>query len=420
MLAVAPERGEPAVSRLARPLEGREDALRDRDRVPKRGRRLKFLPLIWAGIRRKLSRSILILAQVIVALTLFGVLQGMSSAVQHILDSTHGDRLYVSNRTRFGFPLPISLVERLKSTPGVAGVDYQFRFAGTYQRADQQVPVNATDVESYLAMFPELQVQQPQALQAMKQTRDGALVGGETLRKYGWKVGQRITLQTPLPQKSGSRDWTFEILGSYENTELPDQSVVLVTNYKYVNEALAGQADTITFANVHLADPKQAGAVEEAIDRQFANSPNETLTQSEHDLAESQVENIGGLNVAVHRITAATFFVLLFATGALMMQSIRERTPELAVLKTFGFSDALVMVLILCETLVLCVVGAGVGLWLGAVILELARSLLQLGSMSLIVVAIGFASAVLLALAGGAIPAWRGLRLRVVDALAGR
>jgi len=381
---------------------------------------VKFFPLIWAGIRRKRSRSILILAQVIVAFTLFGVLQGMSSAVQHLLDSTHGDRLYVSSRLRFGMPLPISLVERLKSTPGVAGASYQFRFGGTYQSPNQQVPVAATDVESYLAMFPELQLQTAQAVQAMRQTRDGALVGGETLRKYGWKVGQRITLQTPLPQKSGSRDWTFEILGSYENRELPDQGVVLVANYRFVNESLAGQADTITFANVHIADPKRAGAVEDAIDRQFANSSNETLTQSERDLAESQVENIGDLDVAVHRITAATFFVLLFATGALMMQSIRERTPELAVLKTFGFSDTRVMVLILCETLVLCVVGAALGLWLATFVLGFARSTLQVGSMSLIVVVIGIACAVVLALAGGAIPAWRGLRLRVVDALAGR
>jgi putative ABC transport system permease protein len=381
---------------------------------------VKFLPLVWAGIRRKPSRSILILAQVIIAFTLFGVLQGLSSAVQHVLDSTHGDRLYVSNRLRFGFPLPISLVERLKATPGVAGAAYQFRFGGTYQNPNQQVPIAATDVESYLAMFPELNLQRAQAVQAMKQTQDGALVGGETLRKYGWKVGQRVTLQTGLPQKSGSRDWTFDIVGSYENTELPDQAVLLVANYRYVNESLPAQADTITFANVHIADPQKAGAVEDAIDRQFANSPNETLTQSERDLAESQVQNIGDLDVAVHRITAATFFVLLFATGALMMQSIRERTPELAVLKTFGFSDMLVMVLILCETLVLCLVGAALGLLLATVILGFARSLLQVGSMSVIVVVIGFACAVMLALAGGAIPAWRGLRLRVVDALAGR
>ncbi len=381
---------------------------------------MKFFPLVWAGIWRKRSRSILILAQVIIAFTLFGVLQGLSSAVQHVLDSTHGDRLYVSNRLRFGFPLPISLVERLKATPGVIGTAYQFRFGGTYQRAAQFVPIAATDIEAYLPIFPELHLQQAQAMQTMKQTRDGILVGTETMSKYGWKVGQRITLQSPLPQKSGSHDWTFEIAGSFENKDLPDQAILVLANYRYVNESLLGQTDTITFANVHIADAKRAVPVEDAIDRQFANSPNETLTQSERDLAESQVQNVGDLDVAVHRITAATFFVLLFATGALMMQSIRERTPELAVLKTFGFSDRRVMTLILAETLVLCVVGAALGLWIATLILGFARSQLQVGSMSVTVVMFGFACAVVLALAGGAIPAWRGLRLRVVDALAGR
>jgi putative ABC transport system permease protein len=381
---------------------------------------VKFFPLVWAGVRRKRSRSILIFAQVVIAFVLFGVLQGLSSAVQHVLDSTHGDRLYVSNKTRFGFPLPISVVERLKTTPGVAGVAYQFRFGGVYQKPDQQLPLAATDIESYLAMFPELHVEPAQAARAMQQTRDGVLVGTETLNKYGWKVGQRITLQTGLPQKNGSRDWTFEVVGSYVNTDLPDQSILLLANYGYVNESLAARPDTVTFANVHIDSPSRANSVEEAIDRQFENSSNETLTQSERDLAESQVQNIGDLDVAVHRITAATFFVLLFATGALMMQSIRERTPELAVLKTFGFSDIRVMVLILGETLLLCVAGAALGLWLASAVLKLARSQLQVGSMSAIVVAIGFACAVILALAGGAIPAWRALRLRVVDALAGR
>jgi putative ABC transport system permease protein len=160
--------------------------------------------------------------------------------------------------------------------------------------------------------------------------------------------------------------------------------------------------------------------VEQAIDRQFANSLNETLTQSEQELVQSQVENLGDLDVAVHRVTAATFFVLLFATGALMMQSIRERTPELAVLKTVGYSSPLVMTLILAETLMLCVTGAALGLWIASRLLPLASSFTGLGSIPAIVIETGLACAVILALAAGSIPAWRGLRLRAVDALANR
>jgi putative ABC transport system permease protein len=282
------------------------------------------------------------------------------------------------------------------------------------------MPIAATDVASFLAMYPEMQVEPAQALQGLKLTQDGALVGVVSMRKYGWKVGQRITLQTPLPRKNGSRDWTFQILGSYHDMEDPDRATQIVANYRYINESQAGQPDTIAFAVVRIADPTQAGQVEQAIDRQFANSPNETLTQSEQELAQSQVENLGDLDVVVHRITAATFFVLLFATGALMMQSIRERTPELAVLKTFGYSGPLLMALILAETLILCVAGAGLGLWIAARILPRARNFIGLGSLPVVVVAEGIVFAVVLALAGGAIPAWRGFRLRVVDALANR
>jgi putative ABC transport system permease protein len=381
---------------------------------------LKFLPLVWAGIWRKRSRSILILAQVVIAFALFGVLQGLNGAIKQAVASSHADRLYVGNRLRFGTPLPISMVARLHSTPGVTGVAYRFAFGGSYQRATQNMPIAATDVASFLAMYPEMQVEPAQALQGLKQTQDGALVGVVSMRKYGWKVGQRITLQTPLPRKNGSRDWTFQILGSYHDMEDPDRATQIVANYRYINESQAGQPDTIAFAVVRIADPTQAGQVEQAIDRQFANSPNETLTQSEQELAQSQVENLGDLDVVVHRITAATFFVLLFATGALMMQSIRERTPELAVLKTFGYSGPLLMALILAETLVLCVAGAGLGLWIAARILPLARNFIGLGSLPLVVVAEGIVFAVALALAGGAIPAWRGFRLRVVDALANR
>ena len=380
---------------------------------------MKFIPLIWAGIWRKRSRSILILAQVVIAFTLFGVLQGLNSGIKQAVAATHADRLYVGNRLRLGAPLPISILPRLQATPGVTLATFRFQFGGSYQKASQNVPIVGTDMDTFLPMYPEVQVD-PAQVQALKRSQTAVIVGVESMRKYGWKVGQRITLQSQLPRKDGSRDWIFDIVGSYQNNDEPDSAVVILASYRYVNESLAGPKDTIGLATVRITDPTRAGEVEQAIDRQFANSSNETLTQTEHELAEAQVSSIGDLDVVVHRITAATFAVLLFATGALMMQSIRERTPELAVLKTFGFSDVLVMMLILAETLALCVAGAAFGLWIASEILPLARAYIGLGSIPPIVVAAGFACAVLLALAGGAIPAWRGLRLRVVDALANR
>jgi putative ABC transport system permease protein len=378
---------------------------------------VKFLALIWAGIRRNRGRSNLILLQVVIAFTLFGVLQGLNGAINKAVEASHADRLYVGSRQRFGTPLPIAIMSTVQSTPGVVVASYRFFLGATWRKPDQQIPILATDVESYLAIFPEFHVT-PDARQGMKQQQDGAIVGMATMRKYQWQVGQRVVLQS-IPKKDGSPDWPFDIVGTYENSDEPESSDLLIANYRYVNESIS-QPDTIGLAVMHIADPARAADVGAAIDRHFLNSPNETLTQTERQAAEGQVASLGDINTVVHRVIGATFFVLLFATGALMMQSIRERTPDLAVLKTVGFPDRLVMMLILAETLALCVGGGALGLGIASRILPLTRSLIGLGTIPLGVVVTGFVSAVVLALAAGAIPAWRGLRLRVVDALANR
>jgi putative ABC transport system permease protein len=380
---------------------------------------VKFAALIWAGIRRNRGRSNLILLQVVIAFTLFGVLQGLNGAINKAVAATHADRLYVGSRQRFGTPLPIAIMSTVQSTPGVIASAARFQFGAVWQKPDQQVPIMATDIDAFLSVYPEMQVA-PAARQAMKQVQDGVIVGEATMTKYHWKIGQRIVVQS-IVKKDGSPDWTFDIVGTYLNDDDHDASQLLMANYHYVNESLnPPTANTMAIAALRVADPSHAAAVEAAIDKHFLNSPNETLTQSELELAQSQVASIGDIDTVVHRVIAATFFVLLFATGALMMQSIRERTPELAVLKTFGFSDRLVMALILAETLALCVCGAAVGLGLASRILPLARNLIGLGTIPLGVVVTGFVFAIALALAAGAIPAWRGLRLHVVDALANR
>jgi putative ABC transport system permease protein len=295
----------------------------------------------------------------------------------------------------------------VRSTPGVVAAAPRFQFGSSWQKPDQGVPILATDIDTFLSIYPELQVT-PAGRLGIRQLQDGALVGVVMMRKYHWQVGQHIVVQG-LQKKDGSSDWAFDIVGTYEDTETPDAADLMFANYRYINESVAAaQADTMALAVVRIADPGRASAVETAIDKHFTNSSNETLTQSEREAAQAQV------------VIGATFFVLLFATGALMMQSIRERTPELAVLKTVGFSDGLVMKLILAETLVLCLAGAALGLGIASRILPLARSLIGLTAIPMAVIVTGFIFALCLAVAAGFIPAWRGLRLRVVDALANR
>lgn len=380
---------------------------------------MKFLPLVWKGIWRKRARAILILLQIIVAFTLFGILQGLNGAVKQAISATHADRLYVLSRSAVGEPLPLAHLQQIQSVPGVRAVNYRMQFGGQYQRPGQGVAVVATDAESFFRVFSEISAPR-EAIDALLEKPSGAIVGKVTAEEYGWKVGDRFTLQTSVPRIDGTRDFTFDIVGIYENTAMASQALGAIVNYHYVNEARARNRNTVVLFTALIDDPDRSAEIAFAIDSMFANSTHETRTQTETELAQSQVERIANLDYIAHAVTGAAFFALLFATGALMMQSIRERIPELAVLKTVGFTDRLVMTLILAEVLLLSLIGAAIGLGLARMVLPMARQNIGVADIPGYIIVAGFVCAIVLALASGAIPAWRGLRLQVAQALSGR
>ena len=379
---------------------------------------MKYVFLIWSGLWRKRMRAVLILLQVTLAFTLFGVLQGLDTGIKQAIAKAHADRMYVLSRVSSGDSLPLGLLAQIQQVPGVTAVSYTTGIGGTYQRPDQQVAADGVDAASFAHIFREIVIP-PQALQSLVRTRTGAIVGQRLADRYGWKIGQRIPLQSPIVQRNGSPDWSFDIVGMFTEPDAPDNANFLIANYAYLNEARQANRDTVNEFVVQIDDPKRSALIGHEIDALFANSPHETRTQSESDLAAAQVERIGDIDFLAHAVTAAAFFALLFATGALMMQTVRERTSELAVLKTVGFADRRVMTLILTEALVSCLLGAAIGLGIAALLLPRARQLIGgVGAIPGVVVGAGFACAVLLALASGAIPAWRGLKLEVAAALA--
>jgi putative ABC transport system permease protein len=380
---------------------------------------MKYLFLVWSGIWRKRTRAALILLQVSVAFTLFGVLQGLDTGIKQAINKAHANRMYVLSRVSSGDSLPSALLSDIKRVPGVVAVTYESGLGGTYQNPDQQIGANAVDAASFARIFTEIVIPAPQ-LEALVSTRTGAVVGEELAHRYDWKIGQRITIQSPLTQRDGSRDWSFDIVGIFTEPDDPDRTNSLIINYAYLNEAREANRDTLSAFVVQIDDPKRSASIGHDIDALFANSPHETRTQSESDIAASQVQRIGDIDFLAHAVTAAAFFALLFATGALMMQTIRERTAELAVLKTVGFADRRVMGLILVEALVSCILGAALGLAIAALLLPRARQLIGVGHIPGVVIIEGFASAVILGLVSGAIPAWRGLRLQVATALSKR
>jgi len=384
-------------------------------------RYLKYLPLVWAGIWRKRSRAVLMLLQIASAFALFGLLEGFNAGIKQAVAAARGDRLYVGSNVSLGVPLPISLQARVEGTPGVLAVTTRSQVPSGYvfNGRTEQMGVLGVDAKSFFVVYDEFKASQD-VIDALDRARTGAIVGNATMQKYSWKVGDRVTFQSPLPKIDGSRDWAFDIVGAYERPDDPPSAQAVIGNFAYINESRLTDRDTTQMFVARIDSPSNASTVVAAIDAASANSDHETRSQSEGDLAASQIQQIGDLDFIARSIIAAVFFALLFATGALMMQSVRERMPELAVLKTVGFSDRLIVGLIVSEAVTFCVFSAGLGLATASFLLPLARALVGRVPMPGGVLVAGVVFAVLLGLIGAAVPAWRGMRLEVADALAVR
>jgi len=381
---------------------------------------MKFLPLLWAGLWRKRTRTIFTLLSIVVAFVLFGMLQGVNAVFNNAVSASAVDRLNVVSRISFTESLPFSYLAQIESLPGVAGVAYQSWFGTYYQDPKNFVFSFPVDPVRFFPLYPELQLPKDE-LAALTRTRTGAVVGRELATKYGWKIGDRVPLHSVIwTQANGSSDWAFDIVGIYDAPQDPNQAISFFFNYSYFDEARSFAKGTVGWYVVKVQDPKQAMQVAAEIDKRFANSSDETKTQTEKEFAQSFIKQQGDISFIVTSILGAVFFTLLFLTGNTMMQSVRERVPELAVLKTLGFTDFAVVVLILGEALLLCLVAAFLGLAIAAGIFPALKSVIGEARLPADVLTSGFAVAVLLALLTGLPPAWRTTRLNIIDALAGR
>lgn len=381
---------------------------------------MKYLPLIWSGIWRKPGRTALVLLQVAVAFALFGVMQGMKSGVERSVANTRADVLFVGPADFGGAPLPLAYLDRLQSMPGMKNVSFADGFLGTYQRPTEPVFVLAIPpTDLWLTLVPEIFQVLPKDLAALKSTRNGALITTDIGKKYGWHIGDRIPLTSNTLQVDGSGTWNFQIVGTVTDHE-PGEAGFIVANYDYLDEARVLNKGTVRNFYAVISDPKRAAAMSDTIDGAFANSSNETKTASFRENAQQQMRSIGDLNFLIRSVISAVLVALLFSITTIMMQTIRERTPELAVLKTLGFRDRSIFLMVVGESLLICIVAALIGLALATAVFPYTAKFIPGLSMPLSVVGFGMIGAVLVALITAAPPASRAARLQVVDALAGR
>jgi putative ABC transport system permease protein len=381
---------------------------------------MKYIPLIWAGLWRKRARTIFTLLSILVAFLLFGLLQGVNSAFDRGIQGANVNRLYVENRVTFTEPLPYSYLSQIEAVPGVNGVAWASWFGTYYQDPKNFVFSFPVDAERYFDLYPEDRLPKDQ-LNALIHTRTGAVIGSELAKKYGWKIGDHVPLHSTIWTKpDGTSDWTFDIVGIYDDPEDPARANQFFFNHTYFDEGRSFGKGTVGWYIVRIADPSKAAEITQTIDNLFANSSDETRTLTEKENAQSFLKQLGDINFMVTAIVGAVFFTLLFLTGNTMMQSIRERIPELAVLKTIGFSDSGVLLLVLGEALMLCLASAILGLAAATAIFPAMRDVAGVVSLPKVVIVIGLGAAVLLAFVTGLPPAWRARSLNIVDALAGR
>jgi len=385
---------------------------------------MKYLPLLLSALLRKKTRTALTLLSVAAAFTLFGMLDAVRVAFNAPQSVAGIDRLIVASRFSIIQPLPYADLVRIRQVPGVRKVAYANWFGGVYQDPKNFFANIAVSAQSYLDIYPDIVLPEAQR-QAFLGTRTAAVVGESLAKRFGWKIGDKIPLKaTIFPRKNGDNVWTFDLVGIYHaaQPELRSMEQQMLFRYDYFDEGRQFGQGTVGWYIVKVDDPADADRVAHAIDHLFANSADETKTQSEREFQLSFAKQIGDIGLIVTAIMAAVFFTLLLLTGNTMAQAIRERIPELAVLKTVGFSNHAVLVLVLCESVALLLLGGVAGLMLARLGLPLI-SAASSGQLDLVMPlqswVLGMGLMLLIGIIVGLPPALRAMRLRIVDALAG-
>lgn len=383
---------------------------------------MKYFRLIWKNAWRKKIRTSLTILSVFVAFLLFALLSAIGYAFRGGVDVADAQRLIVIHKVSLINPLPMSYLNRIAATEGVESVTHASWFGGYYQEPRNQFGQFPVDPQSYFDMYPEFDIPD-EHLEAFKRNRTGAVVGREIATTYDWEVGDRIPIQPTIWSRvDGGRTWEFDLEGIFSSDDPRGSTALMLFQYDYFEEARAFAKGTVGWYVLRVANGADPIQVANAIDLQFANSPNETKTSTEAAFAQSFMKQYGNIALIVTLILGAVFFTLLLVSGNTMSQSVRERISELAVLKTLGFGDRTLLGIVLSESILIMSMGGLLGLGLGWVLIQgIAKQMAAfLPGIFLSPTAIAGAVGMMIGagVLAGIFPALKAMRLSIIDALA--
>jgi putative ABC transport system permease protein len=379
---------------------------------------MKFIPLIWKNLWRRRARTLFTLSAVFVAFVLYGLLMTVREAFTFGVQIAGNDRLVLIHKVSIIMPLPESYTSQLQRVNGVELATHQTWFGGVYQDPSNFFAQIVVEPEAHLQMYPEFRLS-PQQRAAWLADRRGAIVGRDLADRFGWKVGDRIPLQASIWRPKSGESWEFNISGIYDGDDGVDKTQMFF-RYDYLDENRAGGDGLVGWYVVRIADASRAVEMGATFDELFANSQYETKTTTEKGFVEGWANQMGNIGAIMIAIATAVLFNILLIVATTMAQAVRERTSELAVLKTLGFSDSLVMALVLIESLFIVLCGGGLGLLAAWLIVQ--RGDPTGGALPIFVlpprdIAAGAGLGVMMGVLAGLLPSVAAMRLTIVDAL---
>jgi putative ABC transport system permease protein len=384
---------------------------------------VKFLPLVWSSLLRRKLRTVFTLLSVVIAFTLFGVLMAIRAGFSGGITVTGAERLVMLDKVSMINALPLRYRAQIAATPGVADVSNANWFGGIYQDPRNDFAKLAVDGESWLRIHPEYVVPDDQK-RAWLGDRTGALVGIETARRFGWKIGDRIPVQGTIYRPADGHPWEFTIDAIYDSHEGSADRTQLFFHQAYLNETLEPGAygrDEVTFFMIKVTNPRESEQVASRLDARFDGSSPQTRTATEKAFVSSFANQVGDIGAIMLAIAGAVLFAILMVIGNTIAEATRERTSELAVLKTLGFGDGRIFALVLAESCAIAFGGGAIGLALAvgsiALIGDPTSGMLPPIHLPPADLVRGVALIAALGVTAGLLPALQARRLRIVEAL---
>jgi putative ABC transport system permease protein len=379
---------------------------------------MKFFPLLWSSLWRKKFRTVFTLLSIFVAFLLFGLLMTIRTAFSFGVEIAGLDRLVLIHKVSLIMPLPISYQERLRATEGVTLVTHNSWFGGVYQDPANFFAQIVVDPEPFMKLYPEY-VLPPDQFQAWLADRQGAIVGADLARRFNWKIGDRIPIQGTIWQPKQGQVWEFNIAGIYDGEAGVDKTQFFF-RYDYLDENRRVGEGLVGWYIVKIADPSQAQQMGARFDAMFANSSAETKTTTEKGFVEGFAKQVGDIGAIMIAILVAVLFTMMLVAANTMAQSVRERTSEVGVLKTLGFSNASILMLVLGEAVLITVIGGGLGLaasWLFVQQGDPTGGMLAIFILPTRDVWLGVGLMVAMGVLAGTMPAIAAMQLKITDAL---